>query len=57
MSQMPIEHWRAWIGYAAIADAILNRIIQRNHRLTLTGDLLRQERPKPLKKEKTINPS
>lgn len=56
-SQLPIEHWHAWIGDATIADAILDRIMQRNHRLTLTGDSLRQEKPKPLKKEKTIDPS
>ena len=56
-SQLPIEHWHAWIGDATIADAMLDRIMQRNHRLTLTGDSLRQEKPKLLKKEKTIDPS
>ena len=56
-SQLPIEHWHAWIGDATIADAILDRIMQRNHRLVLTGDSLRQEKRKPLKKEKTIDPS
>jgi len=56
-SQLPIEHWHAWIGDATIADAILDRIMQRNHRFTLTGDSLRPERPKPVKKEKTIEPS
>jgi len=56
-SQLPIEHWHAWIGDATIADAILDRIMQRNHRFTLTGDSLRPERPKSVKKEKTIEPS
>ena len=56
-SQLPIEHWHAWIGDATIADAILDRIMQRNHRFTLTGDSLRSEGPKPVKKEKTIEPS
>jgi DNA replication protein DnaC len=56
-SQLPIEHWHAWIGDATIADAILDRIMQRHHRFTLTGDSLRPERPKPVKKEKTIDPS
>lgn len=56
-SQLPIEHWHAWIGDATIADAILDRIMQRNHRFTLTGDSLRPEKPKPVKKEKTIDPS
>ena len=56
-SQLPIEHWHAWIGDATIADAILDRIMQRNHRFTLTGDSLRSKGPKPVKKEKTIEPS
>lgn len=56
-SQLPIEHWHAWIGDATIADAILDRIMQRNHRLTLTGDSLRQEKQKAAKKEKSIDPS
>ena len=33
-SQLPVEHWHAWIGDATIADAILDRIMQRNHRRT-----------------------
>ena len=56
-SQLPIEHWHAWIGDATIADTILDRIMQRNHRFTLTGDSLRPDRPKPVKKDKTIEPS
>jgi len=55
-SQLPVEHWHAWIGDATIAEAILDRIMQRNHRLTLTGDSLRAER-KTIKKEKNTNPS
>lgn len=56
-SQLPIEHWHAWIGDATIADAILDRIMQRHHRFTLAGDSLRQEKPKTSKKEKNIDPS
>jgi len=56
-SQLPIEHWHAWIGDATIADAILDRIMQRNHRFTLTGDSMRQFKPKPEKEEKNIDPS
>jgi DNA replication protein DnaC len=40
-SQLPIDHWHAWIGDVTIADAILDRIMQRNHRFTLTGESLR----------------
>lgn len=56
-SQLPVEQWHAWIGDATIADAILDRIMQRNHRFTLTEDSLRAERPKTAKKEKSIDPS
>ena len=55
-SQLPIEHWHAWIGDATIADAIMDRLMQKNHRLTLTGESLRQK-PKTTKQEQKINPS
>lgn len=45
-SQLPIEHWHAWIGDATIADAILDRIMERNHRFTLTGESIRQTKKK-----------
>lgn len=57
-SQLPVEHWHAWIGDATIADALLDRILQRTHRLTLTGDSLRDPKhAKTSKKEKIIDPS
>ena len=40
-SQLPIEHWHAWIGDATMADAMLDRLMQRHHRFTLSGDSLR----------------
>jgi len=40
-SQLPIDHWHAWIGDATMADAMLDRLMQRHHRFTLTGDSLR----------------
>ena len=55
-SQLPIEHWHAWVGDATIADAILDRLMQRNHRFTLTGESLRQK-PKPSRKEPDTDPS
>ena len=55
-SQLPIEHWHAWVGDATIADAILDRVMQRNHRFTLTGESLRQK-PKSSKKEANPDPS
>lgn len=50
-SQLPIEHWHAWIGDATIADAILDRLMQQNHRFTLTGESLRSTAAKTAKKE------
>eukprot|EP00887_Chlorella_sp_A99_P003774 scaffold31.g3774.t1 len=50
-SQLPVEHWHAWIGDATIADAILDRIMQRHHRITLMGDSLLDTRvagPQPV---------
>ena len=55
-SQLPIEHWHAWVGDATIADAILDRLMQQNHRLTLTGESLRQTAKTP-QKEKNQDPS
>jgi DNA replication protein DnaC len=56
-SQLPIEHWHPWIGDATVADAILDRIMQRHHRIKLTGDSLRQQRQKTARKEKNIDPT
>ena len=40
-SQLPVEHWHAWIGDATIADAILERLLSRSHRLALKGKSMR----------------
>ncbi len=40
-TQLPVDHWHAWIGDATIADAILDRIMQRMHRVDLTGPSMR----------------
>lgn len=44
-SQLPIEHWHAWIGDATIADAILDRLLSRSHRLALKGKSMRLGTP------------
>ena len=53
-SQLPIEHWHAWIGDVTIADAIMDRIMQTHHRITLTGESLRQK-SKTSKQEKNTD--
>ena len=50
-SQLPIEHWHEWIGDATVADAMLDRIMQNNHRLTLTGESLRKTKPTQQREE------
>ncbi len=42
-SQLPIEHWHEWIGDQTIADAMLDRLMQNNHRFTLMGESLRRK--------------
>lgn len=34
-SQLPVEHWHGWIGDVTIADAMLDRLLERTHRITL----------------------
>ena len=43
-TQLPVEHWHAWLSDPTIADAILDRLLARDHRIQLKGDSLR--RPK-----------
>lgn len=43
-SQFPVESWHDLIGDPTLADAILDRIVHRAHRFTLTGESLRKTR-------------
>ena len=36
-SQMPVEHWHDYIGDPTLADAILERLVHRSHRMHLQG--------------------
>lgn len=36
-SQLPISHWHEGLSDATIADAILDRLLQRTHRIELSG--------------------
>lgn len=44
ISQLPVEHWHAWIGEPALADAMLDRLLTRSRRITLKGGSLRASR-------------
>lgn len=45
-SELPIERWYGWIGDENIADAMLDRLMQRHHRVTLVGESLTKASPK-----------
>lgn len=53
-SQLPIDHWHAWLNDPTVADAILDRLVHRSHRIALKGESLRR---KPPEKAKTEEPS
>jgi len=42
-SQLPIEHWHAYLNDPTLADAILDRIVHGSHRLALKGESLRKK--------------
>lgn len=41
-SQLPVEKWHAYIGEPTIADALLDRVVHRSHRLELKGESMRK---------------
>jgi len=45
--QLPVDLWHGWIGDATIADAILDRLLQRAHRFKLEGESRRRPVPEP----------
>jgi DNA replication protein DnaC len=45
-SQLPPEHWHAYLNDPTLADAILDRVLHAAHKVTLAGESLRkQEKP------------
>ncbi|QAU24386.1 hypothetical protein EO087_10600 [Dyella sp. M7H15-1] len=42
-SQLPIEHWHAWLNDPTLADAILDRLVHRSHRIVLKGESMRRK--------------
>ena len=43
-SQLPVEHWHSWIDEAALADAMLDRLLPGSIRIVLKGESLRAVR-------------
>ncbi|MEO8755174.1 MAG: IS21-like element helper ATPase IstB [Casimicrobiaceae bacterium] len=44
-SQLPVEHWYAYLNDPTLADAILDRVVHSSHRLVLKGESLRKKTP------------
>ena len=44
-SQLPIERWHEYLNDPTLADAILDRIVHRSHKLKLKGESRRKELP------------
>jgi DNA replication protein DnaC len=44
-SQVPIDHWHGWLNDPTLADALLDRLVHRSHRLTLKGESPRKQDP------------
>src|SRR5215468_9747768 len=49
VSQLPVENWHAALaaGDPTLADAIVDRLVNNAHRLTLTGASMRRRQPPP----------
>ena len=45
-SQFPTEHWHSMFNDATLAEAILDRIVHRSHRIGLKGESLRKQAAK-----------
>jgi DNA replication protein DnaC len=42
-SQLPLEHWHAWLQDPTLADAILDRLVHQAHKLLVKGDSMRKK--------------
>ncbi len=43
-SQLPVSHWHEGLGDPTVADAILDRLLEHAHRITLVGESRRRTR-------------
>lgn len=45
VSQLPVEHWHPAMTDPTLAEAILDRVLQASHRITLKGPSMRRREP------------
>ena len=50
-SQVPVEHWHAYLNDPTLADAIVDRIVHGSHRLALNGESLCKKAAAPARKK------
>jgi DNA replication protein DnaC len=43
-SQLPVKHWHDYIGEPTTADAILDRLLEKTHRIELNGPSMRKNK-------------
>lgn len=46
-SQLPVEHWHAYLNDPTLADAILDRVLHAAHKVALVGESLRKPEKTP----------
>ncbi len=46
-SQLPVEHWHAYLNDPTLADAILDRVLHAAHKVGLVGESLRKSEKAP----------
>lgn len=42
-SQLPVDHWHAWINDPTLADALLDRLVHNAYRIVMKGESLRRK--------------
>lgn len=42
-SQLPVDHWHAWINDPTVADALLDRLVHNAYRVVMKGESLRRK--------------
>ena len=47
VSQLPVDSWHPAMADPTLSEAILDRLLQASHRITLTGPSMRRRDPEP----------
>lgn len=48
ISQLPADSWHAAMADPTLAEAVLDRVLQASHRITMTGPSMRRRLPEPI---------